>query len=62
MLLDWREAEDRNAAWDESVVTDLTSIDNANRAPSLSHGDWSSMVGYDFSTDGDDSSVVSELD
>eukprot|EP00804_Cyclotella_cryptica_P029958 CCRYP_013419-RB/>CCRYP_013419-RB protein AED:0.20 eAED:0.10 QI:0/0/0/1/0/0/2/0/363 len=108
MLLDWREAEDRNTAWDESVVTDLTSIDDANRAPpiaerevldqpiplhalndmrrtqlmqyicetyihsynyspiqddlSLSHGDWSSMVGYDFSTDGDDSSVVSELD
>eukprot|EP00804_Cyclotella_cryptica_P003163 CCRYP_013785-RB/>CCRYP_013785-RB protein AED:0.13 eAED:-0.04 QI:0/-1/0/1/-1/1/1/0/414 len=108
MLLDWREAEDRNAAWGESVVTDLTSIDDANRAPpiaerevldqpiplhalndmrrpqlmqyicetyihsynyspiqddlSLSHGDWSSMVGYDFSTDGDDSSVVSELD
>eukprot|EP00804_Cyclotella_cryptica_P026266 CCRYP_019838-RA/>CCRYP_019838-RA protein AED:0.13 eAED:0.14 QI:50/0/0/1/0/0/2/0/236 len=23
MLLDWREAEDRNAAWDESAVTDL---------------------------------------
>ena len=108
MLLDWREAEERNVAWDESVVTDLTSIDNANRAPpiaerevldqpiplnaqndmrrtqlmhyicetyihtynyspiqddiSLSLGEWSSMVGYDFSTDDDNNSVVSELD
>jgi hypothetical protein len=35
MLIDWNEAENKNVAWDESVVTDLTSIDDANRAPVL---------------------------
>jgi hypothetical protein len=32
ILIDWREADDRNAVWDESVVTDLTLIDDASRA------------------------------
>ncbi len=35
MLIDWKQAENKNAAWDESVVTDLTSIDNATQAPLL---------------------------
>jgi hypothetical protein len=35
MLIDWNEAEHRNMAWDESVVTDLTSIDDVDRAPVL---------------------------
>ena len=35
MLIDWNEAEPRNVTWDESVVTDLTSIDAADRAPVL---------------------------
>jgi hypothetical protein len=33
MLIDWNEAEDRNAAWDESVVTDLTLLDDTSSAP-----------------------------
>jgi hypothetical protein len=35
MLIDWNQAENKNAAWDESVVTDLTSIDDASRGPLL---------------------------
>jgi len=35
MLINWKEAADKNLAWDESVVTDLTSIDDTNRAPTL---------------------------
>eukprot|EP00804_Cyclotella_cryptica_P028981 CCRYP_012399-RA/>CCRYP_012399-RA protein AED:0.71 eAED:0.40 QI:0/0/0/0.5/0/0/2/0/63 len=33
MLLDWQEAEEKNVAWDESVVTDLTLIDD--HAPTI---------------------------
>jgi hypothetical protein len=35
MLMDWNEAEDKNVAWDESVVTALTFIDDVNGAPTL---------------------------
>lgn len=35
MLIVWYQAEHRNAAWDESVVTNLTSIDDANQVPPL---------------------------
>eukprot|EP00804_Cyclotella_cryptica_P023293 CCRYP_000456-RA/>CCRYP_000456-RA protein AED:0.72 eAED:1.00 QI:0/0/0/1/0/0/2/0/79 len=33
--VDWQEAKDRNVAWDESVITDLISIDAANHAPTI---------------------------
>ena len=35
MLIDWREADNRNTAWDESVFTDLTLIDNASHVPEI---------------------------
>jgi hypothetical protein len=30
MLIDWNQAENKNTVWHDSVVTDLTSIDDAN--------------------------------
>ena len=33
MLIDFDSAEPRNAAWDASVVTELTAIDDADRIP-----------------------------
>jgi hypothetical protein len=35
MLIDWNQVEKKNAARDESVVTDLTTINDANQAPVL---------------------------
>lgn len=32
LLIIWKDAESSNAAWDESMVTNLTSINDTNRA------------------------------
>jgi hypothetical protein len=53
----------RNASW-LFALEHLDQLIEGNIKEDLldENNDWSSMVGYDFSTDGDDSSVVSELD
>lgn len=32
MLIDWNEVDDKHAAWDKSVITNITSIDDADWA------------------------------
>lgn len=41
MLIDWNEVDDKHAAWDKSVIANITSIDDANQA--LVATEWESL-------------------